>query len=1439
MEDKKLKKIGMAAVSASVLTAGTVAIVAAYQAGISFDPSGKDRDIRTNQVVFADDETSNHKEDSEKRESELLQKDQSKDNSSSLRNQADYLFGSEKQLGENAENSAMLNDGTNASAGNQLDNGTQNPGTILDVTGDASNADLIIGGNGSGTGENGTGASDNNGNNGNNGGSGNGDNPGTSTRPADRVQDPDSKKAPVNDNFTNRPYTEGEVESKDNLIVQFIQPTNSGNCLYMGQLIDKTKVYNALDTYVLGFKDSDVIRYNWDEAALDEYVRIDAVSFDGGNTWMNEFPMTIPTDIDEDTMLIKASYRLKKEDEWKEYKDPIIEEEWATYTVKKACLFVLSEPLAEDSEKLDESKVLNCEELKFPETDRVVLFNYVDDILKACGLCDTDDYDNITALHALVPGWKERDEVQPWLYPVMKGRHILEPLDLVPLSIEYQAIMKYYWMTDDFQVDHGASNLYHLQTMTGYEGKQELGKADNAYEMLAVPKYTQSVDIQDDAGLLVDNLFIPDTVLYINESSRGITVNDAFRVDTDNPNYASTKEGVLTNKAGTEYQIIPAKIKELTVENHVAKVNLSGNNQVSLLKLEAESMEQLPELVFDQTDIFGTSLGTKGQNCKVVLKDSLLDTFVQMNINQFVNKNEDTGLSNFSGIASEEEPDIEYKVDVSGQVTGSNGNLRKVIDTGRYSIQLDNTVDNIKGNALAGTFSLNRLQLPTDGDVVKMEKNCFADSNLKTIVCYSQKQYDYIMANLGNSGAPDGVSVEFTNLQTSKEGYVYYEETKGDTTDYILVEVPEDVTAFDGIVTAQDGTVVSITIIDDNAFAACKDLVWVEVPESVYKIGYEAFYGCSSLQGVMIDTTQYIYIGNKAFDNCNKLRFVASNAMTAEMQDGYDPVVSQTYGWTTFTYFYAPTNSTGYGASALSFNEESGVTSYSMVDIGGGCKMLYGMNVQGYPWLGIRSGVNVGAQVILPSSTVELYSYSMADIRSSEGSYQVNWDDLWMLEYFDEGVFYESDLGGDIILTQNTTYLDNYVFGGCSEIKNFEVSGQLTYLGDLVFRECSSLQSVTLGSSAKGVALSNDLFYGCNALRNLILDDYSNEYELSMQGNTPFQFNSAWTQEEEWEILHIEIPYDPENFYIKKWRFYMVGYQDGYTNQGSINQPAYLNMWEGLYWSYLWENGVYPTYEQIDAEVEEQLLVAENGIRKMFGKEAVDEPTNFFPYRKEGNTLTLIGAPSNIEYAFLYGQMMEFPDGWSLDYIASGAFSKSKNLKSLTFVDNLAGVYPNIFDGVESNEIILRFWTESVPDLIVEKEGVPFTFGVDNSRIKLEINSGMGEAFISGWSYPLAGYSGRETMEEAVKAELLATNGVEPTDEELKVEVDKRILPYMNIVRGWLGLAEMDSVDEIGSGTEYISDTDKRIDTQQNEIESIAQGTAINQEKETKEETEE
>ena len=68
--------------------------------------------------------------------------------------------------------------------------------------------------------------------------------------------------------------------------------------------------------------------------------------------------------------------------------------------------------------------------------------------------------------------------------------------------------------------------------------------------------------------------------------------------------------------------------------------------------------------------------------------------------------------------------------------------------------------------------------------------------------------------------------------------------------------------------------------------------------------------------------------------------------------------------------------------------------------------------------MGIRSGINAGDRVELPVTTLELYSYSMADMKSSAGRYEINWSDLDQLQYFDEGVFYESDLGGDILLDQ-------------------------------------------------------------------------------------------------------------------------------------------------------------------------------------------------------------------------------------------------------------------------------------------------------------------------------------------------------------------------------------------------------------------------------------
>ena len=41
-------------------------------------------------------------------------------------------------------------------------------------------------------------------------------------------------------------------------------------------------------------------------------------------------------------------------------------------------------------------------------------------------------------LTKLFPGWKENGELVSFMYPIMVGRHVLEPAGLVPLSENYQ-----------------------------------------------------------------------------------------------------------------------------------------------------------------------------------------------------------------------------------------------------------------------------------------------------------------------------------------------------------------------------------------------------------------------------------------------------------------------------------------------------------------------------------------------------------------------------------------------------------------------------------------------------------------------------------------------------------------------------------------------------------------------------------------------------------------------------------------------------------------------------------------------------------------------------------------------------------------------------------------------------------------------------------------
>ena len=128
------------------------------------------------------------------------------------------------------------------------------------------------------------------------------------------------------------------------------------------------------------------------------------------------------------------------------------------------------------------------------------------------------------------------------------GRHILEPADCVELSDDYTVQLKHQWMSKDYEVGWQYDQLVYLQTLTGFNKKAKIGRRDGnlldrfRYSEVQVPKYVQAVEIDDDAGLEVDYLTLPDTVIYLNNTGSGLVVNYGYDVDENNPKYQSTDE---------------------------------------------------------------------------------------------------------------------------------------------------------------------------------------------------------------------------------------------------------------------------------------------------------------------------------------------------------------------------------------------------------------------------------------------------------------------------------------------------------------------------------------------------------------------------------------------------------------------------------------------------------------------------------------------------------------------------------------------------------------------------------------------------------------------------------------------------------------------------------------------------------------------------------
>ena len=1097
--------------------------------------------------------------------------------------------------------------------------------------------------------------------------------------------------------------------------------------------------------------------YTFMPSDYDKYVKISAVSFDGGWTWVEDFPVTIPKDIPYNSMWIRLSYRLSTDDEWTDVE--------SNYPVSDSRIMVLNTRTSGNN--ITSDQILNSPATQYAKEGTLLPL-----------LSLQQSYLGKDDLTELFPGWTENGEQVPWYYEATIGRHILLPAEGVPLDTSLYKVQTMLYFTDaDMNVYQNGkapinSDMAYLQTLTSYKGETTLNEEYiDHIDTLTVPEYVQAVQFPNLPGLNVDTVELSSTVLYMDTTGiksfmddpyaydRGLQVEKAYKVAADNPCYTAI-DGLLYNKEETAIMGVPTGWTELTVPAGVTSVTIPYQSKLTNLVFEGTDVEDLPEVNYAQLK----------RSCLISVPDELLDDYL---IDQSAQLQ-----TNRLHVAAVDDPSHSYIIQDDLAMTDS-GVVHLFLGSGAHWVSLPDSATGLEANSLRSVAGLQTLMLPQNGEVITFEDGCFNGTDtLQTIGCYSKAQYDAAKA-----AAPEGVEVIL--MGESQNGYTFMRN--GD--EVLLLGVPDGLTTFDGTIPLEDGTTLAVTTIGDGVFKDYADLVWVDLSKSTTAIGYQAFQNCYNLQGVIINAPDTITISEDAFDGCNSLRFIASNAAYGDVED-WDLALTPTEDRDVH-FLYCPTGATGYNSNWTYFTADSDIARYELLQCGG-TRVLYGVDAESRPTLALRAGSTVDGAVDLPDSTSIIYKFAFQNTREASGGYfAVNWQDLYALFQVSNYAFSTSAVGGDITLPLDIHLMD-YAFAGCGGLTSVALPGDSVVLDKSVFVSCPSLTSATLGGLRNDISgIFDGTFNGCTNLRDITFTSTAAPRLLLYSKGIDYMFDRETWESPDVEVanLKIHVPEGSELYYVDSWRYGMLGY-------ASYNgDTAYQDMYDDVYWDLYMQYFEEPTADEVRAEVDRRLLTSENRVRTMLGLPLVDAIEHDYDYVISDDGMITLTAARGITATDLSGETLEMPDGYYLDYIGSYAFMESPDLRMVELPYGLAGIYHHAFSGVtfKANDpsdgliMVYDYWSE-VPKLFLEYEGEPFSFGIDDSRIALMDLYGEGSRdaeFIQAWTLPMTGYSSVANLRAAVRNKL-SENGAEPTDEEVEAEVTQRLMKGENRVRKML-----------------------------------------------------
>ena len=270
-----------------------------------------------------------------------------------------------------------------------------------------------------------------------------------------------------------------------------------------------------------------------------------------------------------------------------------------------------------------------------------------------------------------------------------------------------------------------------------------------------------------------------------------------------------------------------------------------------------------------------------------------------------------------------------------------------------------------------------------------------------------------------------------------------------------------------------------VTSIGEEAFAYCKSLTSIIIPNSVTSIGKDAFYGCSGLTSIVVEK------GNKTYDsreNCNAIIETATNTLIRGCNSTIIPNSVTSIGDYAFSYCSSltsmtiPNSVTSIGGLAFywctsltSIVVEKGNITYDSRE---NCNaiietatntLILGCNSTVIP----NSVTSIGGWAF--SNCVALTSITIPNSVTSIGGYAFYWC---------EGLT-------SIIIPNSVTSIGNGAFSNCESLTSIIIPNSVKSIGEHAFYWCRSLTSITIPNSV--TSIGEKAFYWCTSLTSITI----------------------------------------------------------------------------------------------------------------------------------------------------------------------------------------------------------------------------------------------------------------------------------------------------------------------------------------------------------------